>query len=128
MAIYHRQKYLVKQRFLVLQRARGLCEICGNKAFYIHHLDADKSNHELTNLVAVCTSCHGVIHSNRPIMKRNVKTSKYIRIYGMSLRQIGELLGIMPATVYQWLQIPEKKALIEKKIAETQKSLDKRPN
>ena len=40
------------------------CFICDNKKdLVIHHIDHDKSNISLTNLMTLCRSCHGKIHS-----------------------------------------------------------------
>lgn len=53
-------------RLLKLRRMRAICEICGQPAYKIHHVDEDKSNHNIENLMVVCNECHGKIHSGTP--------------------------------------------------------------
>lgn len=48
-------------------REKGeVCEICDTtpeqQEIVVHHLDGDRSNNNLDNLVPVCRSCHGKIH------------------------------------------------------------------
>lgn len=52
------------KRRLVLKRANNICEGCGtNPATQIHHLTYDHAGHELLfELVAVCNTCHKVLH------------------------------------------------------------------
>jgi len=52
-----------------IDRAGGLCELCGVKAIRIHHKDGRggnspkaERNDELDNLIALCESCHRRIH------------------------------------------------------------------
>jgi hypothetical protein len=33
-----------------------------HKALTVHHLDRDKDNHDLGNLLTLCVVCHGKIH------------------------------------------------------------------
>lgn len=43
------------------------CEICGSPSDIIaHHIDGDRTNNAIENLVPVCRSCHGKIHSGSP--------------------------------------------------------------
>jgi hypothetical protein len=42
------------------------CHICGDPGgVQVHHIDEDKSNNALDNLVPVCPPCHGKIHSDQ---------------------------------------------------------------
>jgi len=40
------------------------CEICsGERELVVHHIDADDTNDDLDNLLLVCRTCHGRVHS-----------------------------------------------------------------
>jgi len=40
------------------------CQKCGsNECLVIHHIDRDDRNNRQTNLVTLCSSCHGIIHA-----------------------------------------------------------------
>ena len=39
------------------------CHICGtHKNINVHHIDADRSNNDLSNLVPLCANCHADVH------------------------------------------------------------------
>ena len=42
-----------RARIKVLQRSKGKCEICGAPARLVHHIDGEKNNHSLDNLIAL---------------------------------------------------------------------------
>jgi len=43
------------------------CTIChSTENIVAHHIDSDRTNNELDNLVPVCRSCHGKIHTGAP--------------------------------------------------------------
>ena len=97
--------YLMKLRRLErLKKARGKCEICGDPANSIHHIDENKANHNIDNFLAVCNHCHKVLHSKEPTAGFLGYTSKYRRIYGMTINEIGSFLGISPSYVQHWLR------------------------
>lgn len=96
--------YLMKKnRIIKLKQVNGLCEICKNQAKVIHHIDGSNDNHDVENLIAVCFSCHKVLHSDhdekRPSStnkNHNIYTrtySKYKRQYGMTLDEMQEKYG-----------------------------------
>lgn len=41
-----------------LESVNWICESCGGKATEVHHKDKTKTNHSLSNLIAVCHKCH----------------------------------------------------------------------
>ena len=42
------------------------CKICGfDKVVHIHHIDEDKSNNSIENLVALCPNHHAMIHTTK---------------------------------------------------------------
>lgn len=72
-----------KNRLLKIEQTNNKCEICGKKGFQIHHKDNSKNNHSLDNLLFLCRRCHFTFHRGR----KN-KTSKYVRLYGMTCEDI----------------------------------------
>ena len=57
-AEYHNHAFFKKQRLIILI-SNPKCEVCRiKKATIVHHKDETKSNHELSNLIAVCRKCH----------------------------------------------------------------------
>ena len=45
------------------------CRLCGDgesdRALDVHHIDYDRENADLENLVSLCRSCHAITHHNR---------------------------------------------------------------
>ena len=85
---YKNHYQMKKNRIIKLQQTKAKCEICGEKAFEIHHRDETKENHSVKNLIVLCKKCHSIVHSGR----KN-KTSKFVRLYGMTLDQMAEKCG-----------------------------------
>jgi len=98
-----------RMRLLVLKKSKGRCELCGERANIVHHIDGSKDNHSLNNLIALCSSCHRAIHAEDNGTENWKRTSKYIRKYGMSLRQMSEKYGGSPA----FYSILEKKGQLQ---------------
>ena len=108
-----------KNRIKVLQRTEGKCEICKEPAKIVHHIDGDKSNHSLENLIAVCFNCHDTLHCNANGRSIKGRPTKYGIKYGMTLKQIAEIFGVTITTVHHWIhKNPEKKAWMEKQLKE----------
>ena len=61
--------YLSYPALQVKVRDSFTCQRCkreGDGRFlHVHHIDYDKYNNELSNLVTLCNACHGVTNSNR---------------------------------------------------------------
>ncbi len=76
-------------RLAKLEETKGNCEICGEKANQIHHRDGSRNNHAISNLIVLCKTHHVMID----ITNSQCKTSKYIRKYGMTVREMTEKLG-----------------------------------
>jgi hypothetical protein len=61
-------KFSEELKRLVRKNADFKCKICKepeklvNRSLSIHHLDKNKQNNKLSNLVAVCCGCHQIIH------------------------------------------------------------------
>jgi len=61
-----RQKY-GENAFVVLERDNHTCQKCGSKDdIHIHHIDWNKENNELDNLILLCNSCHLTLHNFVP--------------------------------------------------------------
>lgn len=87
---YPKHALMKKNRLIKLRESGGKCEACGKEAAFIHHLDGSRDNHELSNLAALCQKCHALLH--RGDGRRNPST-KYSRLYGMTLREMTERFG-----------------------------------
>lgn len=87
-----------KNRLIKLQQTHRKCEICGKVANYIHHKDGSKNNHSLNNLIVICIKCHFILHNED--YKAFKYTSKMIRLYGISFREMAEKYGSSIARFY----------------------------
>ena len=60
-------------------RDKHICQECGvpelecNRKHSVHHIDEDKSNSSMHNLILLCQSCHNKIH-----VRRDKKTGRFI--------------------------------------------------
>jgi len=62
-------KHLKEQ---VRERDKYACQVCGKSSLTantgkIHHIDGDKHNSVLENLLLVCTQCHALIHCKKDV-------------------------------------------------------------
>ena len=62
---YLRKKY-GESASIVLERDNYECQKCGSKEAHIHHIDWDKENNNLDNLIVLCNSCHQKLHTFVP--------------------------------------------------------------
>jgi hypothetical protein len=88
--------------------AKGeVCIECGEtEGIQVHHVDGDRSNNELDNLVPVCTSCHAKIHAgadgfeewNKKLLPdRERKRNLTVTIDGDVSRDLSILTETLPA-------------------------------
>jgi hypothetical protein len=95
--------YLMKQnRLIKLQQTKAKCEICGERGVQIHHKDGSKNNHNLKNLILLCHYCHTTIDLKTG--SGNGHTTKYIRKYGMTLKEMAQKLHTCETTIWKWHQ------------------------
>ena len=51
----------------VRERDGFICVLCGEpqngRALDVHHIDGDKHNNEMTNLISLDSSCHSIVHA-----------------------------------------------------------------
>ena len=108
--------YLMKiNRMKKLQMTKCKCEICGERAEQIHHIDGTKKNHAIENLMAICHKCHGVLHTRieenlgktTPIhhyrKHRTNKISKFRNLFGRSVEEFALISGLSFSAVYKIL-------------------------
>jgi hypothetical protein len=76
--VYFKTAKWQKKREVVLKKAKGICEGCGErKATQVHHLSYDHWKHEmLWELVAICGDCHEMVHADRRTLLIRVEASK----------------------------------------------------
>lgn len=54
-----------KIRKIVNQKYRNMCVFCdAGKFLHVHHIDTDRNNNSLDNLLLVCRSCHRKCHGH----------------------------------------------------------------
>ena len=58
----------------IIERDSGTCQLCGEPAKTVHHIDYDKHNNDPSNLILLCRSCHGKTNVRRKQWKRHFET------------------------------------------------------
>jgi len=63
-----------KRRAWVYEYYKGICQICGRQIFprepyHIHHIDRNRRNNHLGNLVLLCPSCHRKFHAGKVALR-----------------------------------------------------------
>lgn len=54
----------IRYRQKCLSQKINVCNICGDRSdLYVHHIDGDRENDTLSNLIPLCPSCHRKVHS-----------------------------------------------------------------
>lgn len=107
-----------KNRIEALKKTKGKCEICGNRAVIVHHIDGSKDNHNLENLIPLCRDCHKPLHSNDDNGKLlDSRTSKYVRLYGFTLRELAQIFNLKTTGSMNYL-IKKHNELFEKQLKE----------
>ena len=79
------------------------CFFCGKKMEHIHHIDLNRKNNEVTNLLPLCWSCHSKVHSIilKPFIKKIFFTLKERRY---TVIEIAEIIGLTRGRIYQILR------------------------
>lgn len=49
----------------IRQRDNYTCQLCSEEGTYVHHIDYNKRNCNLDNLITLCTSCHSKTNYHR---------------------------------------------------------------
>ena len=97
-----------RTRIEVLKRSKGKCEICGEPAKLVHHIDGKKDNHNIDNLIALCWLCHEPLHNNDNGKSFKGRPIKYSLICNLSVKDISKRFGVCTGTIYHWLNNPKK--------------------
>ncbi len=113
---YPNHAELKRARIEVLKKSKGRCEICGKIAKIVHHIDGNKSNHSIDNLMAVCTKCHVPLHNDDNPIRSKGRPTKYGLIYGLKINEIAKCFGVTNNAVYYWIRNPKKKAWLEEQL------------
>lgn len=76
-----------EMRGVVLDRAIGLCELCGRPAHHVHHVSYPKARdgEHPDNLLAVCADCHSRLHGVRTVEANPLVDGK--------VRQVKDIMG-----------------------------------
>jgi len=94
---YHKNhREYERQRLLVLERSRGLCEICGARGKQVHHKDESRDNHDIKNLILLCVACHKLIHA------KHRKSAHYFKEYGFTIGELAKKFGCCAGTISYW--------------------------
>ncbi|MFH1231363.1 MAG: HNH endonuclease signature motif containing protein, partial [Planctomycetota bacterium] len=101
--------YLMKKNRLIILLHNPICEICKkNSAVEIHHKDFSRDNHNLSNLQAVCHSCHPrrlrvkIISIDKVKIIRDTLSSEIHQRYGMTVKDIATKLNRSQGFVVYW--------------------------
>ncbi len=112
--------YQFKQNSLIaLDKANHECILCHAPVKIVHHLDLSKDNHELENLVPLCSKCHSYVHR-----RGAKKTSKYIREYGYTLKQLGLIMGRPKEGLYSSMKTDEGKQAVKDQVSIFEKYIE----
>ena len=49
----------------IRERDHYICQLCNEYGFVVHHIDYDKENSRLENLITLCRKCHTKTNHNR---------------------------------------------------------------
>lgn len=68
---YYGYEFSKELKQKVKDRDNNICQVCSKKVFLvIHHIDYNKRNHNVKNLISLCKSCHSKTNFNRPKWKK----------------------------------------------------------
>ena len=106
---YKNHAILKKIRLEVLKRDEYKCKVCNKEATEIHHKDEIKENHDANNLISVCHKCHmNQFHKGC--------TSKYKKIYGLSLKEMANKFAISCYVLRLWIKSPQKETWLREQL------------
>lgn len=97
-------KLFYKNRKLVFMRDEDKCQCCGctengihTNNLIVHHIDCDRGNNSMSNLITLCQQCHMSLHAkfDKPTLRR----SNIYRLFAQDLKfgEFGKNLIYEPA-------------------------------
>lgn len=67
---YPNHALMKKLRIQISKETKNKCEICGQEAQELHHIDFSRDNHNRENFIFLCRSCHQIIHINHKLKEK----------------------------------------------------------
>ncbi len=105
---YYSNHYQLKlNRKEKLKECGNKCEGCGDTKAILNasRKDGDKNNHNINNLIMLCSKCLG--------SKQN---SKYKTKFGSTLKELSREFGISLSTLYKFVDVHKDKARLKKAV------------
>ena len=102
-----RPKIYYKNRKIVLDRDEMMCQCCGcdvvtgkptkTDTACVHHIDGDKTNNSLSNLILLCNQCHLSLHGT--YSKHVLRVSNIYKLFAKNKRfgEFGKINIYSPA-------------------------------
>ena len=75
-AEYKNHALMKKLRLQKLREEHFKCQVCGNKASQIHHINNDKSDQRLENFMILCRECHFQKFHRKDVGRRKTNIGK----------------------------------------------------
>ena len=97
-------KIFYKNRAIVFKRDENKCQCCGcsngelrTNKLIVHHIDVNKQNNSLSNLITLCEQCHHSLHKKYD--KHTLRVSNIHRLFAEEKRfgEFGKTLMYEPA-------------------------------
>ena len=70
---YRKNSAEFKEKRLVVFQRDICCKVCGKNGEVVHHIDYNRRNNEIENLILVCRSCHSKTNFNRKFWEKKFK-------------------------------------------------------
>lgn len=109
---------LKRNRKIIFRIKNYRCEYCNSPAQVAHHVNGNKGDHSLKNLLVLCTKCHGALHHDPK------KRSKYILLYGKTLQEIADRAHLSTTVIWKFFNNnkkirPENRCKISKALSKS---------
>jgi 5-methylcytosine-specific restriction endonuclease McrA len=77
-----RSKFSKMVRDAIKEKHNGLCAICSNRAFHVHHVmpRARGGRNVITNATLLCAACHRKVHEDEQLLKYFIE--KHKKLFG----------------------------------------------
>jgi hypothetical protein len=103
---YKNQHIMAENKMEKCHMHKYKCEMCGFQGkrmsdLIIHHKDRSKTNHAISNLLLVCSKCHGKLHSDQ-LGRPQKKYGKF------TVKQVMKLCNVPYSLAYRALTVDAK--------------------